>query len=285
MPRFEHDGISHYYTVAGDGYPLVFIHGLGLSHQNWIGQLPVFARSYRVIAYDMRGHGGTAASSGDTTIRTYSDDLRALLDHLGIEQAVLIGYSSGTLIAEQFALDHPDRTTGLCLIGPFARLSGIAMRTKVTLTRLLLSARLRLLMAYATATHNAENLTQRGFFYRIAKRNSPEEVLRFLHAADHTIETKTVAQIACPVLLVHGTRDFMTAHYVKELQHQLPHVEVATVEGCNHAVATRALGTFNHLLSIWLTRHLPERPADPEQPSVPQNYPPPLAATPKQTLR
>ncbi|MGZ4122261.1 MAG: alpha/beta fold hydrolase, partial [Tumebacillaceae bacterium] len=174
MPRFEHDGISHYYTLAGEGFPLIFIHGLGLSHQNWIGQVPIFARHYTVLSYDVRGHGGTGPSRGPISIRDLSEDLHALFRHVGIERAVLVGYSSGTLVAEQFALDHPDKVAGLCLIGSYARVRGVYMRMKNNVSRWMVQSQLNKLLAYSVATTNAENIVQRGFFYRLAKRVHPE---------------------------------------------------------------------------------------------------------------
>ncbi|MBL0388028.1 alpha/beta hydrolase [Tumebacillus sp. ITR2] len=253
MPRFEHDGLSHYYTVTGMGFPLILIHGMGLSHQMWIGQTPVFARHYTVIAYDVRGHGGTAPSKDSATVRTYSEDLHALFETLGIEKAVLVGYSSGTLIAEQFAIDHPEKVAGLCLIGSFAKVKGVYMSLKTMFSRWLLLTNFHKLAAYATAVSNAENLVQRGFFYRVAKRASIEEGLRILHAGEDYLTTRQVSsRIHCPVLLVHGSKDHATAIYAREFSQLLPHARLAVVEGVNHAVATRAQKTFNRLLSEWL---------------------------------
>ncbi|PWK11610.1 alpha/beta fold hydrolase [Tumebacillus permanentifrigoris] len=253
MPRFEHDGISHYYTVTGMGFPLILIHGMGLSHQMWIGQTPLFARHYTVIAYDTRGNGGTGVSKGPITVRHYSEDLHALYQALGIEKAVLVGYSTGTLIAEQFAIDHPEKVAGLCLIGSFAKVKGVYMSLKVLFSRWLMLTNFHKLAAYAVAVANAENLVQRGFFYRIAKRSNIEESLRMLDACEHFLTTREVSQrVTAPVLLVHGSKDRSTATYAREFAQYLPHVRLSVVEGCNHAVATRAQKTFNHLLSEWL---------------------------------
>lgn len=254
MPRFEHDGISHYYTVTGMGFPLILIHGMGLSHQMWIGQTPLFARRYTVIAYDVRGHGGTGVSQGPTvTIREYSEDLHALFQTLGLEKAVLVGYSSGTLIAEQFAVDHPEKVAGLCLIGSYAKIQGVFMTLKTTFSRWLMLTNFHKLAAYAVAVANAENLVQRGFFYRVAKRASIDESLRMLDACDRFLTARDVSQrIEAPVLLIHGSKDHATANYAREFAQRLPRARLCVVEGCNHAVATRAQGEFNRLLSDWL---------------------------------
>lgn len=255
MPRFERDGISHYYTVQGMGYPIIFVHGLGLSHQMWIGPAPIFSRHYQVVSYDVRGHGGTGTSQQDRIeIRTLSEDLHALYNELGIEKAVLVGYSTGTLICESFALDYPEKVAGLCLIGSHAKTSNnIYMTLKSSMGRWMLqSPKLHKANAYSVATHNAENLVQRGFFYRIAKRVSPEETMRITEACDRFATTREVSKIKCPVLLVHGSRDRPTEAYAKEFVAQMPNAEISVVEGCNHAVATRAMNAFNVLLDEWL---------------------------------
>jgi len=256
MPRFERDGISHYYTVQGMGYPIIFVHGLGLSHQMWIGPAPIFSRHYQVISYDMRGHGGTGTSKQDRIeIRTLSEDLHALYNELGIEKAVLVGYSTGTLICESFAMDHPEKVAGLCLVGSHAKISNnIYMTLKSSLGKWAAqNPQLQKANAYAIAAHNAENLVQRGFFYRIAKRVSHEESLKILEASDRFATTREVSQkMECPVLLVHGSRDRTTEAYAKEFMKRMPNAEISVVEGCNHAVATRAMNAFNVLLDEWL---------------------------------
>lgn len=252
MPRFEHDGISHYYTESGRGFPLVFVHGLGLSHQGWIGQVPVFARRYRVVTYDCRGHGGTGVSEGPLTIRTLSEDLRALLDHLSIKKAVLVGYSTGTLICESLALDHPERVAGLCLIGAYSRPKTPLMKLKNNNGKLAAALGLDKMMAYSVARHNAKNVLQRGFFFRIAKQVNREEALRIMKASERFHTAREVSKIACPVLLVRGKRDFATKPYADEFVKKMPHARLVEVEGSNHAVATKRETEFNHLLKNWL---------------------------------
>lgn len=254
MPRFEHDGISHYYNVQGHGYPLIFIHGLGLSHQNWIGQVPVFARRFKVITYDYRGHGGTGVSNGPIEIRDLSEDLYALCQHLGIEQTVLIAYSSGTLIAQNFALDHPEMASGLCLVGSHAKVSGFYMTMKSSISKWMAQVNLHKILAYSVAMNNAENLLQRGFFYRIAKRANVEETLRIIEASERFYTTSDLARISCPILIVHGSRDRATEIYAQKFVARNSNITISVVEKCNHAVATRAISAFNVILDEWLTK-------------------------------
>lgn len=104
-----------YYEVTGVGDPVVLIHGFSLDRRMWEPQLATLVEGYRLIRYDLRGHGESAAITGPYA---GTDDLRELLDHLGIRSATLVGLSAGAQIALDFALTHPDRADRLVLASP-----------------------------------------------------------------------------------------------------------------------------------------------------------------------
>lgn len=102
-----------YYEVHGNGAPIVFIHGFTLDHRMWQSQVGYFSKTSRVITYDVRGFG---QSSQPIDTYTHYDDLLALLDHLEIPKAHLVGLSMGGGIASGFAVLHPDRVLTLALL-------------------------------------------------------------------------------------------------------------------------------------------------------------------------
>ncbi|MFC3572064.1 alpha/beta fold hydrolase [Streptomyces yaanensis] len=102
------------YRDEGAGPPLVLLHGGFLDHHMWDDQTPVFARTHRVIALDARGHG---ASSNATRPFRHTDDLAAILRHLRLGPAVLVGLSMGGAIAVDTALEHPDLVRALVVSG------------------------------------------------------------------------------------------------------------------------------------------------------------------------
>jgi flavin reductase (DIM6/NTAB) family NADH-FMN oxidoreductase RutF/pimeloyl-ACP methyl ester carboxylesterase len=97
------------YLERGAGEVIVLIHGVGLNADVWAPQIEALAKNYRVIAYDMLGHGASTAPSGDVTLEAYVDQLLKLLDQLGIKACNVIGHSMGGLVALGFALSHPKR--------------------------------------------------------------------------------------------------------------------------------------------------------------------------------
>ena len=103
------------YQLTGTGEPLVLIHGMATDHRLWQPQLAAFSADYQVISYDLRGFGD---SSRPTEAYIAEDDLVALLDHLKIDSAHILGLSLGSSIATRFALNYPKRCRSLTLAGP-----------------------------------------------------------------------------------------------------------------------------------------------------------------------
>ncbi len=104
------NGTRLYYEVAGDGEAVVLVHGFTLDHRMWDDQFAALAARHRVLRYDLRGSG--ASSVPDRPYR-HVDDLAALLDHVGIARAAIVGLSLGGMIATDFALTYPEMVTAL----------------------------------------------------------------------------------------------------------------------------------------------------------------------------
>jgi pimeloyl-ACP methyl ester carboxylesterase len=104
-----------FYEVTGAGEPVVFIHAFSVDRRMWARQAASFESRFRIVRYDLRGHGRSAAPSGP-----YAgyEDLREVLDTLGIPRATLVGLSAGSEVATNFALAYPNRVTRLILASP-----------------------------------------------------------------------------------------------------------------------------------------------------------------------
>jgi len=110
-------GTAYDLTGPLDAPAVVLIHGLGLTRGSTWGEIaPLLARDYRVLAYDLLGHGETALPDGPVTLTTLSEQLIALMDELGIERAALVGFSLGGMINRRCAMDHPGRVSALVIL-------------------------------------------------------------------------------------------------------------------------------------------------------------------------
>ncbi|HSE38027.1 MAG TPA: alpha/beta fold hydrolase [Blastocatellia bacterium] len=110
----EVNGTRLYYETAGEGPAVVLIHGGLVDSRLWDDQMKAFAKHHRVVRYDLRGFGRSAAAPEPFS---HVEDLRALMDFLKIERATVVGLSLGGIIAADFALEHPDRVERLVLVG------------------------------------------------------------------------------------------------------------------------------------------------------------------------
>jgi len=111
------NGIETHYELHGrEGAPwLVFSHSLACSSRMWEPQVAEFGDRYRVLVYDLRGHGASAAPAGPYSMEQLADDLKGLLDALGIRRTHFVGLSIGGAIGQTFALRHPGIFAGLVL--------------------------------------------------------------------------------------------------------------------------------------------------------------------------
>jgi pimeloyl-ACP methyl ester carboxylesterase len=118
MPKLSRAGVQIYYEVHGSGPALLLSHGYSATSQMWRGQIEPFSRLYKLITWDMRGHGQSdypedqAAYSEDATV----DDMAAVLDAVGARDAIIGGLSLGGYMSLAFRLRHPERVRALLIV-------------------------------------------------------------------------------------------------------------------------------------------------------------------------
>jgi pimeloyl-ACP methyl ester carboxylesterase len=118
MPMLDRDGVAIHYEVAGDGPALILTHGYSATGEMWAGQIAPLAKHFKVVTWDMRGHGRSdypqdpAAYSEAATVA----DMAALLDAVGAKDAVVGGLSLGGYMSLAFHATHPERTRALLII-------------------------------------------------------------------------------------------------------------------------------------------------------------------------
>ena len=109
-------GTSYELTGPSAAPVVVQVHGLGLTRATWDGFVPALAQSYRVLTYDLCGHGESALPPDKPSLSVLSGQLVNLLDELGIARAAIVGFSLGGMINRRFAMDHPGRVSALVIL-------------------------------------------------------------------------------------------------------------------------------------------------------------------------
>lgn len=116
MMKHEPNGTAYEEFGASDAPVVVLVHGLGLTRAIWQWMLPGLAMRFRVVTYDLLGHGESAAPKGQPVLRDLSRQLADLMDHLGIAKAAIVGFSLGGMVARRLAQDDPARVQALGIL-------------------------------------------------------------------------------------------------------------------------------------------------------------------------
>jgi len=131
------NGVKMYYEVHGSGESVVLLHGAFMTiTNNWTGWIGELSKTRKVIAVEMQGHGRTADIARDITNENLADDVAALLDHLKIPKADLIGYSMGGAVAMQCAIRHPDKVRKVVVISSVFRRDGMVKEGRDAIPKL-----------------------------------------------------------------------------------------------------------------------------------------------------
>ena len=212
MPVYENSWGTTRYAVEGNGPAVLLIHGVGARLDNWDGAAAVLARDFKVVRYDLRGHGQSSKSPGPYSLELFADDAAALLDHLGIGRAHVAGHSLGGMIAITLASRHPQRVDRLAV------LSAAAGRTEEERRKVM--ERIALIAASIPGDHFRNSLSR--WFTDEFRAANPELIEQYAarnrendpacYAAAYTVlATGEVApdlpRVNAPTLVVTGEND------------------------------------------------------------------------------
>ena len=203
MPSFKHDDVEISYLDEGNGAAIVLVHGFASTKEiNWVGPgwvAPLVRAGHRVIALDNRGHGqsGKLYDPADYHTDKMADDVRALMDHLGIERADVMGYSMGARITAFLAVKHPKRVRSAILGG-----LGIRLVDGVGLPESIADA------LEAPTLDDVTDPTGRTFRAFADQTKSDRRALAAcIRGSRQVLSREQVAAIGIPVLVAVGTKD------------------------------------------------------------------------------
>jgi 3-oxoadipate enol-lactonase len=236
-------GVRLAFVDAGEGTPVLLIHGFPLDHTMWDAQIDALAGRHRVIAPDLRGFGSSEVTPGKVTMEQFVDDLSALLDARGIAgPAVICGLSMGGYVAWQFWGKYTKRVAALILCDTRAAAdtpeaaAGRLQTADCVLRegpRLLADAMLPKLLAPSTLAERPE-LAQD--LRRVIERTDPRGIAAALRGmAERPDVTGRLAEIACPALLIVGREDAITApQEMGTIARAVPGARLVEVAGAGH---------------------------------------------------
>lgn len=198
---------------TGAGEPLLLIHGLGYGRWGWEPLLPLLAERFRVISFDNRGIGESAVPPGPYSAREMAGDALAVLDASGVEHAHVVGISLGGMIAQELALEAPDRVDRLVLISTTPGVSGGHPMPAATIRLMTEAANwapevaLRRFVENALGPEPDRDLVERILAHRLAAPQDPAGWAAQAAAGATYDGAGRIASITAPTLVIAGTAD------------------------------------------------------------------------------
>ena len=222
--------IQLHYIEQGQGKPLILLHGNGENCDYFEHQIPCFARDYRVIAIDTRGHGQSPRGDKPFTIKQFAEDLHDFMDEKAIGKAILLGFSDGGNIALTFALKYPERVDKMIVDGANLFPSGVKPIYQWPIE-----------IGYRIAKLFAKKSEE-------AKKNA--EMLGLMVNEPH-IDPSDLARLRMSVLVVAGTKDMIKDKHTRLIYNSLPNAKLEIITG-DHFVANKNYEAFNTVVEAFL---------------------------------
>lgn len=222
--RFAVNGIELYFETFGSGAPLLLLHGGGATIESWFAQIPEFSKKFKLIVPDSRGHGRTNDAAGPIDFALLASDFEALLDHLGIESAMIVGWSDGGVIGLEMAMRRPDLVAKIVAFGAHARPEGMTPEFKA----------------------EVETFTPESFpailseGYKALSPDGPEHwpvvfgKLKTMWLTQPDYQDDQLRSIRCPVLLLVGETDIVREEESRRMASLIPKARLKILKGTSH---------------------------------------------------
>ena len=256
--RVRVDGIELHCEIAGEGQPVLLIHGLGSCTEDWAPQIAYFRQSHRVISIDLRGHGRSSKPRGAYSMERFAEDTTAALDELETGPVHVVGISLGGMVAFQLAVAAPHLVKSLTIVN-----SGPEVPARTFKQRLPLY--IRLLFIYTLGLRKMAKMIAKklfpepdqadlrnGFIDRLTGNDKRCYVasLRAIFAGWGVADR--LGDIGCPVLFIAADQDYTPVALKQVYVDRLPDARMVVIPNSRHALPMEKPDAFNRALADFL---------------------------------
>lgn len=250
--EYVEQGVAH-------GVPVVFLHGVTDSWRSFERVLPLLPASIHAYAISARGHGDSSRPAQGYLLSDLSADLKAFMDAMGLERAVIVGHSMGAMVAQRFAVDHPERVSGLVLMGAFATLFQNPMLTDFYRSAIAplvdpIDAGFAREWQQSTLARSmaADHLdTVVGETLKVPARVWHAAFEGFLYTPDFS---GALSRLSVPTLIAWGDQDsYASREHQDRLQSLIPNARLVVYQGAGHAFHWEEPTVFTRDLQAFVT--------------------------------
>jgi pimeloyl-ACP methyl ester carboxylesterase len=235
-------GVKLYYETYGTGAPLLLIHGNGGTSKDFHKNIPYFAKRYRVIALDSRAHGRSVDAGDSLSFEMMADDCAALLTHLRLDSAYVLGWSDGGITALILALRHPSKVKKLAATGANLWPDSTALMPELWQ---------QMQRGYKEG---------KGQTFADPKRKNDWKVFLLDWKEPH-VPLSALAKIKAPAFIIAGDRDVIRPEHTVAIYQSLPHAWLWILPNSGHATLQEHTDEFNRKIDAFFrARGLPSPP-------------------------
>lgn len=239
MPLLKTDNLNIYYEITGKGSPLLLIHGLGSSTRDWEKQVVFLSQHFKVITFDVRGHGKTEKPPGPYSVSLFAKDTADLIQALAISPVHAAGISMGGMIAFQLGIDRPELVKKLSIInsGPELILKTFAERAvffqRKLIVRLMGMKYMGRILAQRLLPEPCQKQSRQTLIKRWAE-NDKKAYMASLNAIIGWSVADKISNIQCPVHIIASDMDYTSISYKKSYMKKLQDAKITIIKNSRH---------------------------------------------------
>lgn len=258
------DGCTlHFWTHGPEDAPVVVLsHGATLDHESWAPQVPALSQHYRVITWDMRGQGLSLPLEGKFTMERGAKDLLAILDHLGIKKAALVGLSLGSYVSQRFLHDYPERVAALASFDATSLTSFVMspfMRWMLSISDIILNLYPEKTLVETIAKGSAMEPATRDYIRRVVGRLDKRTIIDIWSAVQTGLAHDPNYREPVPLMIAIGEKDTvgLTAKGALEWAGLRPEARYEVILGAGHCANQDNPDYATRILLEFLGAHWP----------------------------
>ena len=257
MTQLHVNGSGMNYQVTGQGDPILFIHGLGSSMGDWQYQVEYFSSRYRVVVFDLRGHGKSDKPPGPYSISLFASDTAQLIDALDIAPAHVVGLSLGGMIALQLAVDRPELIRKLVVVNSGSEMIVRTLKDRMKVWQRFLIVRLLGMRRMGEVLGKRmfpkpEQEDLRELFVDRWAENDPRAYQEAMKAIIGWSVTEQLEQITCPTLVIAAEYDYTPLEVKQSLASKIKQAQLVVIKDSRHGTPVDQPERFNEVLGDFI---------------------------------
>jgi 3-oxoadipate enol-lactonase len=251
-------GANIFYEVAGDGLPIVFVHGLGGTSNLWHAQRAALSKYFKVVTFDLPGSGRSDKTERQYSMEKWVEQIAGLADAVKLDKFVLVGHSMTTVLVQKFAAKHGARLAALVLCGPMTELppagkEAFAKRAEVVQKEGMIAVADTVLGGALTPGTREGNPALAGLVREMLLSNDPACYGGHCHALMNGSAKADQAHIKVPTLILDGDQDGVTPlNNARAIAAAIPGARIRIVPATAHLTMLERPEAFNAALTEFL---------------------------------